>query len=297
MLSRDLDYFIGIAENGSLRRTAALAGVSQPAVTKGLRRLESELDLVLVERSRSGAVLSESGRAFLGRARWLRREMEVALQHASDLRASAQGLVRVGVTPALVEPVFRPASRRLMAQRPAASFRVQIGLTDELFPALWRGDLDIVLSGIPESPAVNLHITELGQNELRVVAREDHPLFRKRRLKLADLTREEWMLPHRDVLSRDWLEGVFSVRGLPLPTVRIEFTPNHDALLPMVLETDLLSVAGEAVYRRLAPAGLRTIEIDELCWRRPIAALTRADAKPTLIAARFVELLQEVTAH
>lgn len=294
MLARDLDYFIGVAETGSLRRTAALSGVSQPAVTKGLRRLEHELQLVLVERSRNGATLTEGGRAFLQRARWLRREMEVALQHASDLRASAQGQIRVGVTPALVAEIFCPASLKLLAQRPAASLRLQIGLSDELLAALWRGDLDIVLSGVPQTATDNLSVTPIGENELRVVARAGHPMFRRRRLGLPEVAREKWILPRRGVLSREWIDGVFGTRSLPLPAAHIEFSPNHDALLPMVLETDLLTVAGDSVFRQFAEAGMRAIDLDELRWRRPIAALQRSEVTPTPIAARFVELLRGV---
>jgi DNA-binding transcriptional LysR family regulator len=297
MLARDLDYFVRIAETGSLRRTATLAGVSQPAVTKGLRRLESELGLVLVERSRAGASLTESGRAFLERARWLRREIDVALQHATDLRASALGLLRIGMTPALVEPLFRPTGLMLMAQRPAVSFRLVVGLSDELLAALRRGDLDLVLSGIPPTPMSDLQVIPIGENELKVVAREKHPIFRRKRLRLADLGREKWMLPRRGVLARDWLDEVFSAEGLPPPVARIEFSPSHDALLPMVLETDLLSVAGESVCRRMEADGLRAVDLARVRWRRPVAVLTRTDARLSPIATRFIQLLRENAAR
>jgi DNA-binding transcriptional LysR family regulator len=291
VLLRDLDYFLGIAEGASQRRIAALAGVSQPAVAKGLKRLESQLGLTLVQRSRHGAVLTEAGRSFVIRARRLRNEIEAAAQEANDLRARSQGLVRVGSTPALVDPKLTSACLTLMNQRPSTSFRVQIALSDELLTALRRGDLDMMLSGKPDPVPVDLNATPIGENLLGVVAREGHPIFKKRRPHLSDLVRHAWMLPRRGVLSRDWLDAVFAAHDLPRPVTRLEFDPDHDALVSIVLNSDLLSVAGESLHRKLKSKGLVMLEIDAVLWRRPIVALTRVQSQLTPIAERFIEVL------
>jgi len=291
MLLRDLDYFILVAETGSLRRAAVQAEVTQPAITKGLRRLESELGLVLVERSRQGASLTEAGRSFLDRARRLRRDLDAALQEANDLRAGALGLVRVGVTPALVEPGLKPACQLLMEQRPMARFRVTIGLVDELMMALRRGELDLLISGEIRPAPPDSVVEVIGENELAVVAREGHPLLRRRRLQVADLVDCMWMLPRRGVLSRDWVDAVFASRDLPRPVVRLEFDAAHDGLIPLVLDTDLLTVAGESLLRRMHREGLRAFDLPELRWRRAIAGTTRAQGVLSPLARRFIDVL------
>lgn len=291
MLLRDLEYFLRIAETGSLRRAAQLMEVSQPAVTKGLKRLEAELGIALVRRSRKGATLTEVGQSFLDRARRLRRDLEIALQEANDLRAGAQGLVRVGITPALVEPVLQPASMALMAQRPAARFRVRIALSDELLAALRQGEIDVMISGIPDPAPDEVDIATIGENVLGVIARGDHPLMRKHRPQPADLVRYAWVLPRRGVLSRDWLDSVFMAHDLPRPLARFEFDPTHDGLVTMLLRSDLLSVGGESVCRRMGEGTLAFVESDALKWRRPVAALTRTHARFTPIVKRFLEVL------
>jgi len=291
MLLRDLEYFLRIAETGSLRRAAQLVEVSQPAVTKGLKRLEAELGIMLVRRSRKGAALTEVGRSFLDRARRLRRDLEIALQEANDLRAGAQGLVRVGITPALIEPVFQPASIALMAQRPAARFRVRIALSDELLTALRQGEIDVMISGIPDPAPDEVDIATIGESVLGVIARADHPLMSKHRPQLTDLARCAWAVPRRGVLSRDWLDSVFLAHDLPRPLARIEFDPTHDGLIAMLLKTDLLSVGGESACRRMGEGSLAFVDIEALKWRRPVAALTRTHARFTPIVRRFLELL------
>jgi len=296
MQLRDLDYFIQVAETGSLRRAAQFTGVTQPAVTKGLRRLEAELGLVLVARSSQGAVLTEVGRSFLDRARRLRRDFEAAMLEANDLRAGTQGLVRVGSTPALVERLFTPAARLMLKFRPSTRLRVQIAFTDELYPALQRGDLDVVLSGRPSPSPEEFSVHPLGQDTLYVIARHDHPLVQRKRVRLADLEGMLWMLPRRGVLSRDWLDGVFADTNLPAPVTRVEFDAAHDGLLPLVLQSDILSVAGSAVCRRIASAGIAIVPVRELMWYRDVVAMTRKHAAPSPVVERFLELLAEVPA-
>lgn len=291
MLLRDLDYFLRIAETGSLRRAATLSEVSQPAVTKGLRRLEAELGLTLVQRSSQGASLTEVGRSFLDRARRLRADFDIALQEANELRAGAIGLVRVGITPALVEPVFQGASMALLLQRPASRIRVQIALTDELLVALRRGDIDVMISGMFDTAPGDLRVLPLGESLLGVFARDGHPLMHKRPLQLADLTPYPWILPRRGVLSRDWLDGVFDAHELPRPVARMEFNASHDGLMSIVLASDALSVGGDALVRRMHRDGLRFVDLEALRWRRRIAAMTRAEAQVTPVLQRFLELL------
>ncbi len=291
MFLRDLGYFLRVAETGSLRKAAQATDVTQPAITKGLRRLEAELGIVLVERTSRGAELTEVGRSFLERARRLQRDIETAMQEANDLRAGAQGLVRVGVTPALSEAIVQDAAMTLLAQRPAARVRTRIALSDELLTALRKAELDIVVSGIPDPAPDDLEVLPLGRHELGVLARAGHPLLAKRRPQLADAARCAWMLPRRGVLSRDWLDATFASHDLPRPLARLEFDPTHEGLMAIVLRSDLLTVGGiELCQRPGSPLGM--LDIEALRWRRPVAALTRANAKLTPVVKRFLELLQ-----
>lgn len=291
MLLQDLEYFLRIAETGSLRQAAELASVSQPAVTKGLRRLEVELGLNLVERSARGARLTENGRAFLERAKRLHGDLNAALREANDLRAGTMELVRIGLTPALVEHLFVSACAELTRQLPEVRFKVRVGLSDDLLSALRQGEIDLMVSGVPNPVPPQMELHPIGDETLSIVARQDHPLMQKQRPTLLDLKKHAWVLPPRGVFSRDWLDAVFMAHELPLPFARVEFTPTHDGLLPLVLQSDLLSLAGEAVCRRLYPAGLRTIPVQALRWHRQTAALTRSDAPPTPLARRLIDIM------
>lgn len=290
MLLRDLDFFIMVAETGSFRGAAVQADVTQPAITKGIRRLENELGLKLLDRSSKGTSLSDGGSVFLKRARRLRNDLNDALREASDMRSRASGLLRVGVAPTLVESFFRRPSGVLLSQRPAARFSLHIALSDDLFSGLRRGELDMVLSSIPDPVDRIFNVHPIGFSQLKVVACGAHPALSAAKLNVQQLVAYQWILPRRGVLSRDWIDGIFASRGLPLPITRIELDTQTDALLPMIVGTDLLSISSETIGHDSLEA-LAALPLEELHWRRPIGALTRIDHPLSPLAQHFLEVL------
>ena len=76
----DIDYFLAVAAQGQARRAAAELGVSQPAVTKGLQRLEKELGFPLFERSRRGMQLTPVAEQFRQRTQALRASLGEAIK-------------------------------------------------------------------------------------------------------------------------------------------------------------------------------------------------------------------------
>lgn len=291
MLLRDLDFFILLAETRSFRQAAAKTGVTQPAITKGIHRLEDELGLALFERTRTGADLTEAGSAFLRRARQLQKELGEALREAADLRSRSEGLLRVGIAPSLLVRFFREPCKVVMAQRPAARFELKVALSDELFAGLAGGELDMVLSSIPQTPDPAFRVQPIGHMPLAVVAGKGHPLLEVRSLNLEQLCAYKWILPRRGVVVRDWLDRVFTSRGLPAPLVRVDMDTQTDALIPIVAGTDLLSIANGMSDAELLAVGLEAIPLPELNWVRPVGALFRANAVISPLAQRFVEVL------
>ena len=76
---RQLRYFVGVAEVGSFTKAAAVLDIAQPALSRQIRELEIELGVALLVRNGRGAVLTEAGVKFLGRAKMILDDTERAL--------------------------------------------------------------------------------------------------------------------------------------------------------------------------------------------------------------------------
>ncbi|GAB2895477.1 LysR family transcriptional regulator [Paralcaligenes sp. KSB-10] len=292
MRLEDLNYFLAVAEAGHVGRASERLGQSQPALTKGVQRLEKELQLQLFERTPKGMVLTTVGQAFFQRARGVQFGLSEAIKEANDLHLGKLGLLRVGVPPNYTS-YFGDACAILLQQRPAARVHVTIGLNDKLFAALRLGDLDLSISAILNQPQTELEQHALFTDNLHVVAREGHPLFFSRNLRFSDLAKESWILPGQSVVARRSIDARFEEHGLPAPNVAVESSSSSIFLIGMVRATDLLTVSSASAMKQAGSHGLRAFPLREAVWPRTVGITTRRGAYLSPLALRFMELLKQ----
>ncbi len=291
MRLEDLRYFVAVAEEGHVGRAAQRLGVTQPALTKGVQRLEQALDLQLFDRSPKGMALTQVGTVFFERARHLCLGLDEAVQEASDLHLGAIGIIRVGVSPLFADRLVADTFAQLLRQRPGARARMVIGLNDALVASLRLGDLDLTVNALDDAEPPDLQQLHLFNDELCVVARADHPLLQQRELRLRHLADAGWALPGPEVLARRRLEARLAEHALPLPRVVMQ-SDSSVTLTPSLLHaSDLLSVMSRFSLQSAAGRGLAALPIAEAVWPRRIGVVTRRGAYQSPLVHRFVEML------
>ena len=100
---RDIEYFAVVAEHGNVRRASETLGLSPPALSKSLRRLEQSMQAKLVERTPKGVALTPVGSALLAQVRRLRVALRDIKREAEDLSQGRAGHLRLGVGATTVE--------------------------------------------------------------------------------------------------------------------------------------------------------------------------------------------------
>lgn len=287
----DIDYFLAVAEEGQVRRAAQRLGVSQPAVTKALQRLERALGFELFERSTKGMTLTRVAEPFRQRTSALRGALRDAIKEATDLHLGALGLLRVGVSPLYAQMLFVPAFVQLHRQRPAAVVRASLHLNDELWRLLRQGELDLCISSLPARVPEDVHTIELLQDDLCMVVRSGHPLLQRRRLKLADLTHAEWMLPGPNVAARRQVEARLAQAGLPPPRIVLELSNTAGQMRQILHETDLVSLLSASMLHGQAGEGLSVLPFAQARIKRSVGIAMLKDAPVQPLTARLIELL------
>jgi DNA-binding transcriptional LysR family regulator len=293
MRLEDLRYFVAVAEQGHVGRAAQQLGVSQPALTKGIQRLEGELGLQLFERGPRGMALTTVGAAFFERARQLCVGIDDAVQEASDLHLGAIGVVRVGVSPIFADHLVAATFALLLKQRPGAKARLTISLNDALRASLHFGDLDLTINALEDADPEGLRQEHLFDDDLCIALRDGHPLLSRSRLRLADLAAESWALPGHEVLARRRVEERFADQGVPPPKVALQLDTSITLAASAVRHSDLLTVMSRFSLRLPAGRGLVALPIEGATWPRRIGVVTRRDGYLSPLALRFIELLRE----
>lgn len=288
MKPHQLQAFLAVAEHGSIRAAARQLFVSQPAVTRTVRELESSLEVPLVVRGARGVELTEYGRAFQVRARLLVEEARRAREELQQLKRGMSGLVRVGISslPAMVLlPEAFARFRRLM---PQAELQCYDGQVPVGAPLLRNGELDfLVTQTMPTAPDKDLQVEPLFSTPLCAAARSTHPHARVR--SLAPLQGDEWIGWDRDMIA-----AVFARNGLETPE-RVVLSRSFEVTQSLVEHSDMISLFSlPLVQRKLVKHGIRPIPLRESLPPLNVCVLTRRDARLTPAGAQFLEVLRDL---
>lgn len=174
---RQLNYFVGIAECGSMMKAAERLHVAQPALSVQMSSLEAQLGVTLMRRSSRGVELTEAGRALYERATQLLRYHRdtIDLIKAQTLRAS--GSVSLGM-PSSSASLLTPAIlQRLRSELPDVSLYVAEASSAMLYEWLVDGRLDLAfMFSVPEDP--QLECTPLRSEQFCLVSRADGRRYR-----------------------------------------------------------------------------------------------------------------------
>src|SRR6266446_4196726 len=184
--------FVAVVESGGIRAAARKLGVSQPAITRSVRGLEAELHARLLQRTPTGVVLTQPGRAFLARARAAQAELRKAEEELDRLDQKA-GSVAFGVSP--TSTILVPeAINRFRQQFPQTRVHIAEGLPQLLLPLVRDETLDFAICrrAVVKLDSA-LAFRPLFRHDFAVVARKGHPL--EKADSLATLARGEWVSP------------------------------------------------------------------------------------------------------
>ena len=289
---RDIEYFAVVAEHGNLRRASEALGLSPPALSKSLRRLEKSMQAKLVERTPKGVVLTPVGGALLAQVRRLRITLRDIRREAQDLSRGSAGHLRIGVGATTVEDLPESCAA-LLKEAPNLTAQIIVADNDVMVPALYNGELDLIFNIIPDSPYAGCVQEHLFDDVFVVCASADHRLTRRRRLPLAELAHERWTLSAPAVLNVQHIHRVFQASGLPAPQVAIEARP-LGLRLQICASTDLLSFSARRTLHLLARFRIKELPVKELEWHRAVGVIYRNESYLPPAARRLIRLLKAV---
>lgn len=142
---RRLNYFMRIAEDGSLTRAANVLRIAQPALSRQMRLLEEELGIPLFARTARGMRLTEAGQALRASVAGPLRELELALQNIRAYPAATQSNIVLALPLSLADHLAAPLALRLDQLFPLVKLTIVEGLNGSLTDWLNRGVVDLVL--------------------------------------------------------------------------------------------------------------------------------------------------------
>jgi DNA-binding transcriptional LysR family regulator len=289
---RDLRYFEVAAQAENLGRAAETIARSQPALTKAIRRLEQTVGGPLFEKAGRGVQLTAVGWVLLDEARTLLASADGALRHVTEFSQGLTGLVRIGSGTVSLAALLPRMCRLLLQQAPQAQVSIEVGASLDLLEQLREKRLDLVVGLLPSEKDPGFVRHPIAVEDVVVVARAHHPIFKSRCIDLETLLEYAWVLPKPQAPSRQWLDAAFTSSGLPAPNVQVE--SNSIPLLPQLIAgTNLLSFVSRHTIARERSARLREVKPSLLMLRRALGVTSRTGGYLSPAASRLLALLQQ----
>ncbi|VCU68592.1 HTH-type transcriptional regulator CynR [Pigmentiphaga humi] len=295
---RQLTAFLAVVQHGTLGRAAQTLNITQPALSRTIRRLEEHVGAPLFERYATGMVLTGFGQALLPHATLLQREAEQATEEIHALRGLARGTIRVGAVASAVSRVLPQAIARVLARWPNLQVHIVEGVGDLLTDALLNYDIDLAVGvSMPDSPDICMIPDCEWRDASHILAACSHPLRSQARLRLGDTLAHKWVLPPRGTAPFDEVTHLFSSHGLPMPDVAIE-TRSIISIKSMVVHAGFLSWMPLPMYEAERQAGLAdTLPVPGVGLARRLMVFRRRQGLLPQPAAKLLEALKAEVAE
>lgn len=225
---RQLKYFKAACELQNFSEAARALYISQSTLSKQIKQLEDELEVLLFDRIGKRIVPTEAGLAFLPYANKALQDAEDGKQILRDLKGIKIGNLHVGVTYSM-GPVLVSALEPFTKVYPNIRLRITFGTSEELLHLLENNGLDILLSFQPEGICDGFERVPLFQSRLYFIVHESHPLSTLSSITLKRLSETPLILPERGFATRKEIEELCLKHQLTF-TVGMEINDVHTIL-------------------------------------------------------------------
>ena len=211
MESRILEYYLRVAELGSINKAAADLHLSQPALSRHVAALEHEMGTQLFTRTQGGVLLTESGKLLADRTRPLLRQFAILKEQVSEM---ATGQVAIGIPTSWQYVFTSPLVERMVERFPGVTLRVHEGVSNVLRDYMYAGLLDLCIVPFATTPATGYRQTALVREPLVLVGGAGSELKPEEPVPVSRLDGLKLVLPGRPNVLRAQVEHTLERKGM-----------------------------------------------------------------------------------
>ncbi len=290
---RDLYILSTVVRSGSMAKAARQLAMSQPAVSEAIANLEHILRVRLLDRSSRGIEPTIYAGAVLKRSAAVFDELKQSVRDVEFLADPTTGELRIGCPESLVDTFLPPIMERFWKKYPRVIIHVgnvpSPAIND---PGLRERNYDLILARLLKSPAElpdDLNADVLFDDPVVIAAGADTPWARRRKIKLADLVDEPWMMSPPGTMTYARIAEAFDAEGLAMPKASLVtfWTP---LVRHFLANGQFISAYARSVVRFNS---LKELPVDLPVRPWPVAIVTLKNRTLSPVVERFVECARE----
>jgi len=295
MKLQDLHVLMTVVQAGSMGKAAQILNTTQPNVSRSIGELEQALGVRLLDRHRQGIEPTEYGRALLDCGAAVFDDLRQGVKNIAFLADPAAGELRIGTTTFLAASFVSALVDRLSRRYPRIVFHLVTGYTETLHQELAERNVDLLIirgSGPIADPRYDFEF--LFDDSYVVAAGAQNQWGRRRRIEIAELVNELWVLPPPDSVIGSIVMDAFRTSGLDYPRVSVVTDCPH-MRISLLATGRFVTIFPASAFRFLAKRSeLRILPVELPTARRPNGIVTLKNRALSPVAKLFIGCAREV---
>lgn len=280
----NLAAFLAVADAGGFSAAAAALHLTQPAVSKRIAQLESELDARLFDRVGRQVLLTEAGQLLLPRARQLLGDANDARRALRELEHGIGGSLRLVSSHHIGLHRLPPLLRKFNARYPQVALELRFMDSEQAWHEVLHARAELALTTLgPATPPLQARV--IWDDPLCFVAAPTHPLALRKKLGLADLAAHPAVLPEPQTFTHRIVAAAFQQRALAL---QLRMTSNFMETLKMLTSVGL---AWSVLPQSMLDKSVRVLPVTGVRLSRQLGCISHRGRTPSRAAQAFTALL------
>ena len=295
MKLQDLHVLMAVVQAGSMNKAAVLLNTRQSAISRSIAELERTVGVRLLDRNPQGVEPTQYGRALLDGGAAAFDDLRQALKNIDFLADPTAGEVRIGSSALLAAGFVSAVVDRLSRRYPRIVFHLVTGHVEALHRELNERNVDLLIARrFGPLADERLDFEFLFDDSYVVAAGVHNPLVRRRKIKLAELVSEAWVLPPPGSVIASVVMEAFRASGLDYPHTTV-VTESSEVRTSLLATGRFVTIFPASALR--FPA--RRLEVLALPVELPMARLPNGILVPKTralspVAELFIECSREV---
>jgi len=288
---RDINSFIEVANHKSFTKAAAHSYLTQPSLSKAIKKLEEELHVELFDRSTRHLRLTDAGQIVYQqgqKALAALSELDVLLEELMDITA---GTIKIGIPPLIGTLFFPDIARRFNRKYPKVSLELTELGAKLLGQLVEDGQVDLGIIVMPANEK-KFNIHPFIQDEFVLYLHEDHPLAHKQSISLSELRDERFILFSKDFTLHDYVIQACEEHGFT-PTISYQ-SSQWDLIVGLVSSKLGITLLPRLIYDKQTNSNVKIIPLEEnstLLWK--LGIITKKGAYHSFALKELLKMLGE----
>jgi len=284
----NLQAFIAVAEQHSFSLASQQLFLTQPAISKRIAALESELGTPLFDRIGRQVQLTEAGKALLPRARQILQELEDSRREIRNLSGKIAGRLSLGTSHHIGLHRLPGVLRTYTRDYPEVELDLQFMDSEQVCRDVLHGELELGVVTLPLSPPTELKTQPVWADPLAVVVSADHPLAHNTNVTTAMLLEYPAILPMRGTFTRELVEQAFQ-RADSDHALQVKLATNYLETIKMMVS---IGLGWSVLPRTMLSKELYAVHIPQLELQRQLGVVWHAGRTLSNAASAMLSCLQ-----